>query len=227
MLPSLLITPVVFSLVLFNQNSYISTGSYTYILLSSLFIPIVQQLFSKRQDPVHYLGVIYTGYILVIIPFAMLCQIANLEYPGSDINGLVPYTPIIVLVIFIFLWVSDSFAYVGGKLTGRTKLAPGISPGKTIEGLVSGLIMTNVSAFILSPYCYPFLSMNELIILANLCVISGLVGDLLISRFKRSLGIKDSGNSLPGHGGFLDRFDSLLIAAPAAYFYLRTILMFN
>lgn len=222
-----LVASFVFMLVYLNQDpEVVNTGKFTYFLMSTLVLPLLPQLFSRRDDPVHYLGVVYLGYFLTIVPFALLGQVANLPYPGSG-HELMPYTPLTVLMVFIFLWVSDTFAYVGGKLTGKTKLAPRISPGKTVEGFISGWFITNVSVFIAAPFCSPYLSLVNLVILANICVIFGLAGDLIISRFKRSLGLKDSGNILPGHGGFLDRFDSLLIAAPAVFFYLKSFLLFK
>lgn len=125
--------------------------------------------------------------------------------------------------IFILIWVNDTFAYVVGKLLGRTKLYPEISPKKTVEGSLGGLVFALGAAYLISIYV-DILSTKKWLILALVVVIMGSLGDLLESKFKRVAGVKDSGAILPGHGGILDRLDSLLFAAPFAYFTLKLIL---
>lgn len=125
--------------------------------------------------------------------------------------------------IFILIWVNDTFAYVVGKLLGRTKLYPEISPKKTVEGSLGGLVFALGAAYFISIYV-DILSTKKWLILALVVVIMGSLGDLLESKFKRVAGVKDSGAILPGHGGILDRLDSLLFAAPFAYFTLKLIL---
>lgn len=125
--------------------------------------------------------------------------------------------------IFILIWVNDTFAYVVGKLLGRTKLYPEISPKKTVEGSLGGLVFALGAAYLISKYV-DILSTKKWLILALVVVIMGSLGDLLESKFKRVAGVKDSGAILPGHGGILDRLDSLLFAAPFAYFTLKLIL---
>ena len=124
--------------------------------------------------------------------------------------------------IFILVWVNDTFAYVVGKLIGRTKLFPSVSPKKTIEGSFGGLIFALVAAYFISKYV-DILSVKNWMILALVIVIMGSLGDLLESKFKRMAGVKDSGAILPGHGGILDRLDSLVYAAPFAYLTLNVI----
>ncbi|GGG52487.1 phosphatidate cytidylyltransferase [Croceivirga lutea] len=125
--------------------------------------------------------------------------------------------------IFILIWVNDTFAYVVGKLLGRTKLYPEISPKKTVEGSLGGLVFALGAAYLISIYV-DILNAKNWLILALVVVIMGSLGDLLESKFKRVAGVKDSGAILPGHGGILDRLDSLLFAAPFAYFTLKLIL---
>ena len=122
-------------------------------------------------------------------------------------------------VIFILIWASDTFAYLIGKFLGRIKLAPSLSPKKTVEGAIGGLAGTIFTSYVL----YKTMGMYRLtdyIVIACIVFVFGLIGDLLVSRLKRSVNIKDSGTLLPGHGGFLDRFDSILIAGPMVYLYL-------
>ena len=126
----------------------------------------------------------------------------------------------LIIGIFILIWVNDSFAYLVGKSIGRNKLFPSVSPKKTIEGFVGGLLFALVAAYVL--YCYSEeLNLQQWLILAIVVVVTGSIGDLVESKFKRLAGVKDSGAILPGHGGLLDRLDSLIFAAPFAYLTLQ------
>lgn len=117
-----------------------------------------------------------------------------------------------VLGYLYILWASDTGAYLAGRGFGKFKLFERISPKKTWEGSIGGLILSMITAFILSSY-YAMPGLNWYII-AGLIVVAGTLGDLTESMFKRSIGVKDSGNIMPGHGGFLDRFDGLLLSIP-------------
>jgi phosphatidate cytidylyltransferase len=125
----------------------------------------------------------------------------------------------LIIGIFIMIWVNDSFAYLVGKTLGRHKLYPAVSPKKTIEGSMGGLIFTLTAAFFLGKYA-PVLNTTQWLILAMVVVVAGGLGDLIESKLKRVAGVKDSGAILPGHGGMLDRLDSLVFAAPFAYLTL-------
>ena len=125
----------------------------------------------------------------------------------------------LIIGIFLMIWVNDSFAYLVGKNLGRNKLFPSVSPKKTIEGSLGGLFFTLISAFALGRYA-PVLNTQQCVILALVLVLTGSLGDLIESKLKRAAGIKDSGAILPGHGGMLDRLDSLVFAAPFAYLTL-------
>ncbi|MEO0570426.1 MAG: phosphatidate cytidylyltransferase [Bacteroidota bacterium] len=143
---------------------------------------------------------------------------------GCIFLTMIPYkneqfAKLLIMGIFILIWVNDSFAYLVGKTMGRHKLFSRISPKKTIEGSAGGLIFALIAAYIISMY-EPILSRGEWMILAVVIVITGNLGDLLESKFKRIAGVKDSGAILPGHGGIWDRLDSLVYAAPFAYFTL-------
>ena len=143
---------------------------------------------------------------------------------GCIFLTMIPYTDnefakLLIMGVFILIWVNDSFAYLVGKSIGRTKLFPSISPKKTLEGYIGGLIFALAAAYLLAKY-EGKLTLNEWLILATVIVIMGALGDLLESKFKRLAGVKDSGAILPGHGGMLDRLDSLVFAAPFAYLTL-------
>ncbi|UOB16998.1 phosphatidate cytidylyltransferase [Abyssalbus ytuae] len=130
------------------------------------------------------------------------------------------FAKFVIIGIFILLWVNDSFAYLVGKSIGKTKLYERISPKKTVEGFIGGLIFSLVAAYILARYNSD-LNIFQWITLAVIVVLTGTLGDLVESKFKRLAGVKDSGAILPGHGGLLDRLDSLVFAAPFAYLTLQ------
>lgn len=143
---------------------------------------------------------------------------------GCIFLTMIPYkendfAKFLIMGIFILIWVNDSFAYLVGRSVGRTKLFPSVSPKKTVEGTVGGFIFSLVAAYFMSKY-ETNLSLPQWLILATVIVITGSLGDLIESKFKRAAGVKDSGAILPGHGGMLDRLDSLIFAAPFAYLTL-------
>ena len=144
---------------------------------------------------------------------------------GCIFLTMIPYknnefAKILIMGIFILIWVSDTFAYIVGKTLGRTKLYPAISPKKTIEGSLGGLVFALIAAYFLAQY-ETTINLNQWFVLAVVIVVTGGLGDLLESKFKRMAGVKDSGAILPGHGGMLDRLDSLVFAAPFAYLTLN------
>ena len=160
----------------------------------------------------------------IALPLSMINVLAFRQTP----DGTTHFYFLLPLSIFIFLWVNDSGAYCSGSLFGKHKLFPRISPGKTWEGSIGGGILVLLAAFLIwflesKGDNYSNLNLVEWLGLGLTVVFFGTWGDLVESLFKRTLGIKDSGNLLPGHGGMLDRFDSSLMAIPAAVIYLYTI----
>ena len=133
------------------------------------------------------------------------------------------YQEMVILSLVIFIWTNDSFAYLIGKNFGKRKLFERVSPRKTIEGFVGGIIFTIVAAIVISYYSDLF-SLFHWIILSLITSILGTVGDLVESKFKRRAKVKDSGTIMPGHGGILDRLDSLLFVAPFVYLYIHFII---
>lgn len=141
---------------------------------------------------------------------------------GELSNYQVQYNPILPLSIFIFTWINDTGAYCTGMLFGKHRLFERISPKKSWEGSIGGGVFSIIVAIVMAHY-FPFMPISIWIGLALTVVIFGTLGDLTESLLKRTIGIKDSGNILPGHGGMLDRFDSTLMAVPAAVVYLYII----
>jgi phosphatidate cytidylyltransferase len=188
---------------------------YIAIPLIMLFVSFVFELYRKNENP--FLNISYTilASIYIVLPFAMLYHLGYY----SDGNFTDTYSFQIILGFFFMLWTNDTGAYLAGNFLGKHKLFERISPKKTWEGSIGGGILTLTIAYILSIY-FTNLSLTNWIVLGFLITIFGGLGDLVESMLKRSLNIKDSGNILPGHGGILDRFDGLLLAAPFVYCYL-------
>ena len=143
---------------------------------------------------------------------------------GCIFLTMIPYkdnefAKFLIMGIFVLIWINDSFAYLVGKSIGRTKLFTRVSPKKTVEGVIGGLVFTLIGTYFLAKY-EPILNSYQWLILAVVVVFFGTLGDLVESKLKRDAGVKDSGAILPGHGGLLDRLDSLIFAAPFAYLTL-------
>lgn len=181
------------------------------LLTLTVDLALLMFLFSKRPKKFTDLQKFVIAVFYIGGGFIFLTMI---PYKEDD------FAQFLIMGIFILIWVNDTFAYLVGRTLGRTKLYPAVSPKKTIEGSLGGLIFALASAYIMS--CYEtILSLTEWMILATVIVIAGSLGDLLESKFKRMAGVKDSGAILPGHGGIWDRLDSLVFAAPFAYLVLN------
>lgn len=209
---ALIIAAAFMAFTLFGTNNFLNN-----ILLNaaSLFVAILllYDLFKKgaaiQWDKTGKI-VLLIGY--VIIPFVLL-----IKYPFT--NGFNPY---LIIGAFILIWINDTFAYIVGKTMGRTKLFERISPKKTVEGFVGGMLFTIIGSYILSEF-YDFQPAMTWIITGIILVIFGTLGDLVESRLKRNAGVKDSGKIMPGHGGILDRLDSIIFAIPFLFLFHQII----
>ncbi len=182
-----------------------------------VFIIFVAGLFKKSENSFFEIAFTIIGIIYIVIPLALLIFIFD---PVNDFNSLYPG---FLLALFCILWVNDTFAYLVGILIGKNKLFERISPKKTWEGTIGGAVFSIIAAYIISIF-YPELNLMEWIFFAIIVVTTGNLGDLVESLLKRNYGQKDSGNILPGHGGILDRFDSLFFAGPFILVFLKFIL---
>jgi len=138
------------------------------------------------------------------------------------LNTEYSYVNTIILGVFILIWTNDTFAFLIGKNFGKHKLLERISPNKTIEGFIGGMVFTFIASLILTRV-FSSLSLDKWIVIAGIVSVFGVLGDLIESMFKRQAGVKDSSNFIPGHGGFLDRFDSVIFAAPFIFIYLQLV----
>ncbi len=196
----------------FANLSILSANYFHFFLIISLFIPFIYQLFKpKISITSSKLGHFFLAMAYIALPFVFLTRIPFIEDE---------YHPKIIIGIFILIWMSDSFAYLVGSTIGKTKLYEKISPNKTIEGAIGGLLAACITAYFMSEYI-PIITRTSWLIIALIVVIFGLLGDLTESKFKREANVKDSSNFIPGHGGFLDRLDSIIFAMPFVYVYLH------
>ena len=182
-----------------------------YILFTVLAIACVYEyihLMNLKQN-----NNIYKICGIVIIP--LLFTFLGLLITLKDVDNLA-----IILFLLIITLMNDFIQAIFGFLMGRHKITPKISPNKTIEGLIGGIFGTTALSIFIGHYAMPILSIKQLTILGILLAITGFLGDITVSAIKRYANVKDSSNLLPGHGGFLDRFDSLLFTAPVLYFYV-------
>ena len=173
----------------------------------------IMALFRKTASPIQDLAYSLFGLLYAVIPFIFFM---SLGFFGDTYNAFIP------LGFLILLWTNDTGAYLAGKSLGKHKLFVRISPNKTWEGFVGGVLLAIIAGFILSTYFGIFPSWIW-ILMAVIIGVFGTMGDLVESLLKRNVGVKDSGNVLPGHGGLLDRFDGLLIAAPLVYLFLKSL----
>jgi phosphatidate cytidylyltransferase len=187
-------------------------------LIPLFFISPLIELLSKNEKPVQNIAFTLLGVVYVAVPFSIL----NFILTPLDHQ---PYQqmPEILIGLFIIVWANDSGAYFFGSWLGKTKMLERISPRKTWEGALGGAIVAIIFAILLFSF-FDHFSLWQVLVLAILTVVFGTLGDLTESMFKRSFNVKDSGSMLPGHGGLLDRFDSLLFAAPVYYVFVSIVL---
>ena len=225
-------------------NRFISTAAGVYLFLAfagyctgytpaTVFIPylvtviylIISELYTKAPNPIINWAYTMLSQMYIALPYSMINVLAF----QSNAEGEVSFNYLLPLSLFILLWVNDTGAYCCGSLFGRHKLFPRVSPGKSWEGSIGGAVFVVIAAAVIG-YLVGGMqggySIPVWIGLGLTVVVFGTLGDLVESLFKRTLGIKDSGSILPGHGGMLDRFDSSLMAIPAAVIYFYTLSLF-
>jgi phosphatidate cytidylyltransferase len=204
----------IISFLFFSGLAAITIGSLVILLVLFLFIA---EIYGKKENPFLSLSVMILGLFYVAVPFSLS---AFLVFPQSDRQ----YTSGILLGLLILIWLYDTGAYVFGMLLGRHRLFERISPKKSWEGAIGGTVVTIVLGYWMD-FFVPSLTRIDWLVFSLLVSVLGVYGDLFESFLKRKAGVKDSGNLMPGHGGILDRMDSILFIIPAsvAYLMLKTV----
>lgn len=201
--------------LIFHEFTF-SRVSMQLMLLVTIFTSFkcIHFLFERKKVAIDLASkyIFLIGY--VILPFTIMAKIPF----GRD-----GYNPKIFIGIFILIWTNDTFAYIVGKSIGKRKLFERISPKKTVEGFLGGIMFSLLASFLISKYYIEGSIINRYIWfgLAFIVSIFGTIGDLIESKFKRNAGVKDSGNIMPGHGGVLDRLDSVIFVAPFIYLFYQ------
>ncbi|WP_460218296.1 phosphatidate cytidylyltransferase [Psychroserpens sp. MEBiC05023] len=185
------------------------------LLAVSIFVLLIliKDLFSEKTIPLFSSKrfIITTFYLTT--GFVFLICIANFNHN---------FTPLLLLGAFILVWINDTFAYLVGKNFGKQKLFPSVSPKKTVEGFLGGLFFACIASYFIW-YFTETLTFTNWLILSIIVSVFGTLGDLIESKFKRQANVKDSGVIMPGHGGLLDRLDSIIFAAPFIFLFLRLV----
>jgi phosphatidate cytidylyltransferase len=208
--------------ILFNINSTIKTNDVL-LLIAALLVSVKALLFlfqkqNKFLDTTSKY-VFLIGYL--IIPIIIFTKIPFLNADDQFINIHANlYKPKNIISILIIIWMNDTFAYLSGITLGKHKLFESVSPKKTIEGFIGGIVFSCVAGILLAKF-YMEEPIIYWIIIALIVGFFGTLGDLIESKFKRVAGVKDSGNIMPGHGGFLDRLDSIIFVAPFIYLFYQ------
>ncbi len=240
---------VLISLTLFTLFFLVSLKIINPLWLSIILIPLifflfVGELYRYHKKPIHNIAFGLLSIIYIAVPITLLNSFVFIEredlisnnlldiqtYEGvfSDVllfktDRSIIYSPYILLGFFTIIWIYDTLAYLFGVSFGKHRLFERISPKKSWEGFICGALCTiGISVFF--PKIFHILTWKDWVVLSTIIVFSSTMGDLVESMFKRTVDLKDSGNIIPGHGGILDRFDSVFLATPAAFIYLQMIL---
>lgn len=213
-IPGLLTGALVFVAAYFNAQKALDS-KYFLLIGALIFAFSVYELYRKKSNPLINIALTGFGILYVSIPFALLNFLAF-----QPVDGALKYTFELVITLFLFVWSNDSGAYIFGVSLGKHRLFERISPKKSWEGFFGGILITILAAWLLS-HLFTTYKFSFLAVMGLLVSVSSTLGDLIESMIKREIGVKDSGNFMPGHGGVLDRFDSILLASPIIYFAIQ------
>lgn len=201
-------------------GGYISRDYYL-ILLPLVFVILITELYRRQEKPFDSLAHTFFAIIWIAVPFSMFPFSAfSRTGLGSILNhGNIIFSPGIIVGFLMLLWANDTAAYLTGIAAGRHRLMERISPKKSWEGFFGGIIIAMLAAWLLSDWL-GVVNSTGWIVISIIISVAGTFGDLVESMLKRSMSVKDSGTVLPGHGGFLDRFDSALVSFPLVYLFI-------
>jgi phosphatidate cytidylyltransferase len=194
-----------------SDAGFMEASQILQVLSIFVLLFLIKDLFSEKKIPLFLTKRYINSTFYLTTGFVFIILIANYYDP---------FNPNILLGTFLLAWINDTFAYLVGKNFGRQKLFPSISPKKTVEGFLGGLFFSCVSSYFIAKFTET-LDFTNWLILSIIISVFGTIGDLVESKYKRQAGVKDSGNIMPGHGGLLDRLDSIIFAAPFIYLFLR------
>ncbi|WP_040248617.1 phosphatidate cytidylyltransferase [Psychroserpens mesophilus] len=196
-----------------TTNGYEEASQILLVITIFVQLILIKDLFSEKTIPLFESKRFIITTFYLSSGFVFLISIANFGHT---------FTPLLLLGSFVLVWVNDTFAFLVGKNFGKQKLFPSVSPKKTVEGFLGGLFFACVASYFIAEYT-EILNFTIWLILAIIVSVFGTLGDLIESKFKRQANVKDSGVIMPGHGGLLDRLDSIIFAAPFIFLFLRLV----
>jgi phosphatidate cytidylyltransferase len=220
-----MVTGIITGITAYVVSTLIASGSIPknsfLVLIPMMLLIMVIELYRKQEKPFDSIAHTFFSVLYTAIPFSMFQFSA---FSRSGLHSILPhekivFSPGIIIGFFLLIWANDTGAYLSGVSFGKHKLMERISPKKTWEGFIGGLFTAALIAWLLSGWL-GVVSTFEWVIIALIVSVAGTYGDLIESMLKRSTGVKDSGTILPGHGGFLDRFDSAIISFPLVYLFI-------
>lgn len=203
------------------QYYWIATDWYGMFIIfipvyAFLFLPMRMVLAGEPKNFLRAAGTLNWGLMLTVFCISHIAYLLQLQTETSEGIGAVG----LVLYLFILTEGNDVAQYIWGKSFGKRKIVPTVSPNKTVEGFVGGVLTTTVLSVLIAPLLTP-LSLTHSVLLGLIIAVAGFIGDVTLSALKRDLGVKDSSNFIPGHGGMLDRIDSLIYTAPLCLHFFR------
>ena len=216
---------LVAGIALYSISTLVAAGIiqavYYLAMVPVITIIMILELYRKEENPFDTLAHTLFPLIYIVVPFSMLPFSA---FSRTGLGSLLPhgntiFSPGIVVGFFLILWANDTGAYITGMLFGRHRLMERISPKKSWEGVFGGAVIALIAAWLLSTFM-GVVSTAGWLVIAIVISVAGTFGDLIESMLKRSMGVKDSGAIMPGHGGFLDRFDSTFLSFPLVYLFI-------
>lgn len=201
-------------IIFFLAGSHVIPQQYIFLSILIPLFTLLPDVFDKRKNGFKNSMITIAGIIYIALPYSLLSFII---YPGNAAET--EFYPWILFGIFLIIWMYDSMAYVFGSMLGKHKICERISPKKSWEGLIGGAVFAVIMG-IVNSVIFHELSLTNWVVIALLIVIFGTSGDFFESKLKREAGVKDSGSILPGHGGMLDRFDTVLFAIPVIFVWI-------